>query len=239
MKKAFLAVAVLAVSVFAFAQTSLVDITGSEGFGSVWDKGTGSYASHSGGNIVFSGEGCIAANTDVGAGDKWLRFRMVSSSPTSDTGFFVGDSSGNGVIFILADNGGFYIDSESEYTGYDTWADNDNSIAASAGTYNSANHIGVTIAASSKTIRLWNGVTADSLPDAVDSWDSGAADVSWTALGTMTNSRVGFGSWIGGPASDYDYLEAGDFSGGGGSALVKIAGSSQRLAGSGGGLAGR
>lgn len=201
------------------AQT-LVNIAGTETFSDVWNDGGGGQASHSGGDIVFGGEGAIFSKTDVGSGDVWMRFQIGAVQLGENTGVAIGDSSGNATILIMTESvGDLHISYQSAYTTYTTW-DTDASINNIIfGTYSNAVAYGVTIDISTKTVYVWADVT-NSAPDSLTSWDSGAANDSGTFSYTAYTGRIGLGSFSSNPNSEaYAYFVGGNFESAGGIAI--------------------
>jgi len=195
----------------------LLNIDGTETFSDVWDIGAGGYAAHTSGQIDFTGEGGILSKTDVGTGagdDVWIRLALGTIEGT-DTGFAIGDSSGNIVAIIWGFGGGqLRYSDETQYSTYTTYDSDDFNINANIASYTAGQSVGITIDVSSKVTRVWVNVTADE-PDSLTSWDSGAEDASYTLQsGTLHQGRLGLLSWTGSPLDDYDFFAGGDFSSG-------------------------
>lgn len=206
--------------------TLLTNAFGTGAIDDHFDDGGGSFASYSGGALVFSGEGCVVSKTSLGTGNKWARMRFLAlpgtASPFYGVGF--GNASGDAHIALLTNNAGAAgLEVLTRYSTYTTYDNNDTNVGdAMGGTgWSSAQYIGVTLEASTGTIRFWQNVTA-AAPTSVTSWDGVGAGAGYTNVWPTGANYLAFGCWTGSPGSNgIDDLTAGDFAAGGGSTLIK------------------
>lgn len=221
--------------------TQLVSIDFSGTLTTDFNKGSGTYCSYTSGQLHFSGEGLILAKTSLGTDTKWMRFNLTTlANDVANVGFALGDSSGNGFIgLILHDSAGnaSTFSDLSPYNTYTTYVGSDEVTGGGFVSWTPASQaIGVTFDPSTNAIRVWFNVTAAE-PASTTSWDSRAADVSYTSTFDFgsTHQYAGFGSWSGTPGTNtFDNFTAGDFSaGGGGSTTAQARRRRQRIFGTG------
>lgn len=208
--------------------TQLVNIDFSGTLTTDFDKGAGTYASYSGGRLVFSGEGMLLAKTSLGTGNKWMRFQAPTwTDDDQSVGPAIATSAGTGAVIVLnranaTGNLSFFLC--SQYTTYTTWANQDEFLSSTASAWTPATQtIGVTFEPSTNIVRIWPNVTA-AAPTGINSWDGGAAPISETTSFDFgsTHDRLGFGSVTGAPPThSFDNFTAGDFSAGGGTTTTK------------------